>query len=164
MSHPPPRIYNIGKTAEILSASKSGCIAIGRNNFHWKPWLHCLVALLAETESLPTFAPVNHHAPLPPAHLPNVNLWRTFDFERRKIFLFFSKKGRGFKIYIWGSSSSQGYSPSSLLPPLWLRKEMTNIEWARHRHQSSYFIQQEQQQRQQLNDNNKRYSNNNVND
>ena len=119
--------------------------------------MHWLLALLAETESLPTFAPVNHHAPLPPAHLPN-------DFERRKIFLFFSKKGREFKIYIWGSSSSQGYSPSSLLPPLWLRKEMTNIEWARHRHQSSYFIQQEQQeqeqrqqrqQRQQLKDNNK---------
>ena len=32
-----------------------------------------------------------------------------------------------------GSSSSQGYSPSSQLPPLRLRKEMTNIEWPHHR-------------------------------
>ena len=40
-----------------------------------------------------------------------------------------------------GSSSSQGYSPSSQLPPLRLRKEMTNIEWPHHHHHpSSYLI------------------------
>ena len=63
-----------------------------------------------------------------------------------------------------GSSSSQGYSPSSQLPPLSLRKEMTDMEWvARHRHQSSYFIQQQlnNQQQQNCNDNDDDNNNNN---